>query len=367
MPKIRVLHISLTRDLGGIAAYQKNLLDNIDKHKYSLDYLSPHKDAMLIPYLEQMGCRVHIVPSEKKFIPYFLGLYKVMKNGHYDAVHIHKNSLVNSLPFFAAKLAGIKTIVAHSHNTLPSNGTALRFMHYFCRPIVRKMCTVRLACSVAASDWLFGKKYPAEVIKNSIDLARFSYNETVRKQVRDELGVGDELLIGHVGNYFHQKNHRFMVQIMAEMKKIDPKAKLVLVGKGELLEETQHYAKELKVDDRILFLGARSDADRLYQAMDVFLLPSFSEGFPFVGLEAQAAGLPFLMSDKVPDEIILTDECYSMSLSQSPCDWAKKICGIAKNSPRKDNYELLAKKGYDVKESAKSLEKYYAMASGERQ
>lgn len=358
--KIRILHISLTDTYGGIAAYQKSVLASVDTERYRLEFVSPYSNAVLIPFIEEKGSCVHIIPAEKTIFPYFWALYKVMKDGKFDAVHIHKNSLVNSLPFFAAKLAGVKTIIAHSHNTSPSTVKKLRFLHYLFRPLVRKISTVHLACSDAASDWLFGKNHPAEVMKNGIDLQKFAYDAAVRREVRAELGIENELLIGHVGNFFYQKNHRFMVEIMAAMKEICPEAKMLFAGEGSTFEETKRYACELGVEDSILFLGARKDAHRLYQAMDVFLLPSFSEGFPFVGLEAQAADLPFLMSDKVPAEIMLTEDCYVMSLTQSPSDWAEKLCKIAQGKQRKSSCEALARLGYDVKESAKLIEKHYA-------
>ena len=359
MSEIRVLHISLTKDIGGIAVYQKNLLANVDRNKYKFEYVTTYPNAMLIPYLEEMGCKVHYLPPKKKFFSLFIQLYKLMKNGNYNAVHIHKNSCAIPIAFFAAKLAGVGTIIAHAHSTSPTVGKSVVILHYLFRPFVRNISTVHLSCSQAASDWMFGKRCPAQIMNNGIDLKQFVFNETVRSEVRKELGISNELIIGHVGNFYYQKNHKFMVEIMSEVKKIYPKAKLLFVGCGDLMDEIRQYANKLGVSDSIIFLGSRSDVNRLYQAMDVFLMTSFSEGFCIAGLEAQAAGLPWLTSDVIPEEVILSDNVYTMPLNKSAHEWAEKLIEIAENSERKNNIQRISEAGYSSEDSAKKIEFIY--------
>lgn len=359
MSEIRVLHISLTRSLGGIAAYQKNLLANVDRNKYKFEYVTTYPKAMLIPYLEEMGCKVHYLPPKKKFILLFIQLYKLMKNGNYNAVHIHKNSCASPIAFFAAKLAGVKTIIAHAHSTSPTVGKSVVILHYIFRPFVRNISTVYLACSQAASDWMFGKKCHAQIVNNGIDIKKFAFSETIRNEVRKELGIEDELLFGHVGNFYYQKNHKFMVEIMAEVKRKHPRAKIMFIGRGNSMDEIRQYANKLGVSDNIIFLGSRSDVNRLYQAMDAFLMTSFSEGFCIAGLEAQAAGLPWLTSDVIPEEVILSDNVYTMSLNKSAHEWAEKLIEIAEKSERKNNTNKIREAGYSSEETAKIIELIY--------
>lgn len=359
MSEIRVLHISLTRSIGGIAAYQKNLLANVDRNKYKFEYVTTYPKAMLIPYLEEMGCKVHYLPPKSRIVSLFIQLYKLMKNGNFNAVHIHKNSCASPIAFFAAKLAGVGTIIAHAHSTSPTVGKSVVILHYLFRPFVRNISTIHLACSETASDWMFGKKHHAQIVNNGIDLKQFAFNESVRSEVRKELGIGDEPVFGHVGNFYYQKNHKFMVEIMAEVKKINPRAKLMFVGRGDSMDEIRKYADKLGVSDNIIFLGSRSDVNRLYQAMDTFLMTSFSEGFCIAGLEAQAAGLPWLTSDVIPAEVILSDVVYTMSLNKSAGEWAEKLIEIAENSERNNNTQRISEAGYSAEESAKKIELIY--------
>lgn len=362
MSEIRILHISLTKSLGGIAAYQKSLVSNIDSDVFKLSFVTPYPDAMLIPFLNENGIKVYTIPSEKRVFSYFRELCRIMKNGNFDAVHIHKNSAVNPLPFLAAKLSGIKTVIAHSHNTSATVGRAVGILHYVFRPIVRRISTVHLACSSVASDWMFGKNHPAKIVKNGIDVLKFSYDPDVRNAVRLELGIKDELLIGHVGNYIYQKNHKFMVEIMKKVIEIRPDAKLMFVGRGESLEEVKRYAEKIGVGENILFLGSRTDVNRLYQAMDVFLMPSFWEGLPIACVEAQAAGLPLLLSDVITDEIVLTDKVYMVPLKNDASDWAEKLLEISNDGSRNNNESLLKESGYDASKSVKAVEDIYMLS-----
>ena len=363
MKKMRILHFSLTATLGGIETFQRNLFSKINKDEFEFEFVTTYSDAAVIPSLEEMGGKIHYLPPQKTIIPYCIKLYKLMKNGNYDAVHIHKNSCANPMVFIMAKLAGIKKIIAHSHNTSSINGGIVNAPHYLFRPLVRKISHTKIACSPEAAQWLFGKKYVIDnavpFIKNGIDINKFSYNEETRKQMREELSFGEELIIGHIGNFIPQKNHYFMVDIMAEVIKILPDAKLLFIGRGEESKKVLQYAKEKGTLDNIIFMGSRSDVDKLYQAMDVFLFPSLHEGLPIAGVEAQTAGLLCYFSDAISKEIILTDNVIQLSLGMSGKEWAEIIASKSKTFKRQNTSKTIIDAGYSIDSTAIIMEEIY--------
>jgi len=231
--------------------------------------------------------------------------------------------------------------------------------HFLFRPLVRKISTVHLACSKPAAAWLYGEPNDAVIVQNGIDLAKFAFDEEKRRQMRAELGVGDSLLFGHVGNFIAPKNHRFMIEIMAQVVKTEPTAKLLFAGRGDLMDEMKHYAKQCGVENNILFLGSRPDVDKLYQAMDALLFPSLHEGLPIAGLEAQAAGLPCLFSDGVTDEILVTDDARIYPLRNTAAQWAEQLIQMAKDGKRPQTAEAIARAGFDARQSTQTVENIY--------
>ncbi len=355
----RILHLSMTGDIGGIASFQRNLFSHIDRAEYPFDFVTTYKNAALIPTVEALGGRVHHLPPQKTVIPYCIALYKLLKRENYHAVHIHKNSCANPMAIFVSWFAGIKNIIVHSHNTAAIGGRHLHIFHYLFRPLVRKIATVKLACSNEAGKWLFGKNCAFTEVKNGIDTEKFSFDQETRKTYRKELGVEEKFVIGHVGNYIPQKNHPFMIDIIAEILKKQPNSILMLVGGGDGMSAVQAYAKEKGVFDNVMFMGARMDAAQLYSAMDVFLFPSLHEGLPIAGVEAQCADLPCLISDAVSPEILLTDKALALPLDAGAACWADKILEC-QNDNRRDVTNCLRESGYDAGITAAFMEKVYS-------
>lgn len=354
----KILHLSLTKSIGGIASFQKNLFSHIDREKYVFEFVTTYKNALMIPFLDENGAKVHYLPSEKRLLKYCVKLYKIVKNGDFAAVHIHKNSCGNPLPFIICRIAGAKKIIAHSHSTTAIKGGIINCLHFIFRPFVRKVSDIKLACSPEAGKWLY-KTDNFELVKNGIDVTKYRYDEKRRDEVRKSLGLENSLVIGHVGHFIPPKNHKFMVDIMAEIKNIRSDAVMLFVGRGDLMEETKKYSKEKGVFDSIRFLGARDDVPDLYQAMDVFLFPSLHEGLPFAGVEAQCSGLPCFFSDAISATVILTDTVQSMSLDSSAKEWAENIIGIFENFERKDTSFIISDAGYDAKKMAERMEEIY--------
>ena len=195
-------------------------------------------------------------------------------------------------------------------------------------------------------------------MNNAIDAKKFIYNEEVRKQKRVELGVEDKFVIGHVGRFNLQKNHEFLVKRFADFAKTNEDAILVLIGNGELQEKIKEMAKEYGIETKVKFLGLREDIPQLLQAMDLFLFPSLFEGLPVTLVEAQAAGLPCVISDMITDEIMITDQISKVSLSGNTSLWNQEIAKY-RYSKRKNTIEDIIEHGFDIEKNARWLEEFY--------
>ena len=218
-------------------------------------------------------------------------------------------------------------------------------------------------CSSLAGEWTYGKKAVTErrciFLKNGIETQKYAYNRAIREGKRKELGITDNFVIGHIGRFMQQKNHAFLIDIFSAVKKMNPKAKLLLVSEGRLMDEIKQKVSSLGLQNDVLFLGFRNDINELMQAMDVFVLPSLWEGLPFTLVEAQAAGLPCVISDVISDESIVTDLIKKESLKQSAEIWAKKILNVYDETTRKDTAYLVKDAGFDIETSAQWLQEFY--------
>lgn len=204
---------------------------------------------------------------------------------------------------------------------------------------------------------------PYQIINNAIDVAAYSYDPEKRIEMRQKLGLENELIVGHVGRFNPQKNHPFLLDIFAALPKKEPDAVLLLAGGGEDMTKIQAKAQILGIAERVRFLGVRSDVADLMQAMDVFVFPSLYEGLPVTMVEAQAAGLPCLISDKIPPECILTNGLVDvLPLSAEPKTWAATILE-KKNFPRSDRRSEIAAHGFDITTEAVKLQKFYLEAA----
>jgi glycosyltransferase involved in cell wall biosynthesis len=214
-----------------------------------------------------------------------------------------------------------------------------------------------------AAEWFFGKK-ESVIIRNGIDVKRFSYDVDVRKQYRKALGLAsEETVIGHVGRFTSEKNHSFILEVFAQYRELNNQAKLMLIGKGPLMEAMKQKVEQMDLQENVLFMGERSDVAEQMQTMDVFLMPSLFEGLPFVLVEAQAAGLPCLIADTINKDIVITDAVHYMSLSDTTSAWAEKLDDIVNNSVRVKNDALLDSSGYSIDKTIDYIQKLYQSAA----
>lgn len=350
---------------GGVEAVVMNYYRYMDKDKIQFDFICD-SDSTDIPYEEinKLGGKVILIPPYQKVFKYHKELKNVLKEGKYKIAHSHINTL-SVFSLWAAKSAGVPVRIAHSHSTTNRKEKKKNLLKQVLRPFSKIFATDYMCCSELAGRWLFGNKEYGKgnvyLLNNAIDLEKFKYDENIRKQKRKELEiVEDTLVIGHIGRFVEQKNHRFLIDIFNELHKKQPNSILLLIGQGPLMQEMKEKVSRLNLEKAVKFLGQRNDTNQLYQAFDVLLLPSLYEGLPVVGVEAQAAGLLCILSNDMTKETKILDTTVFMSLEDSAEKWAECILEIVKNFNRINTKMEVSKNGFNIKIEAKKLSSIYS-------
>ena len=342
-----------------------NVFRKIDRTRVMFDFLCmlPDKGAYDDEIAEMGGrvlhaefdrCRSFLRPLDNARV-----LYRFLKQHkeEYRAFHIHTQHAMDAfLSSSAAKLAGIEKVIVHSHST---NTLYHVKAHKICRPLLKHLPIHRFACSGLAGEWLYGKA-EFRVIRNGIDVGRFSFNSAVREQIRMRQGWEDQTVIGHVGSFTYPKNHEFIIKVFQQLALRDQSLRLVLVGDGELREQVRRQVTECGLAERVEFLGLRSDVDRLYQGMDLLLFPSHYEGLPVTLVEAQASGLPCVISDSITAETDVTDHIWRYPLEDGAAAWADRVEAHLKTAgERVSSEQAVRENGYDIKDVARTLQEFY--------
>lgn len=353
---IRILHIVTYMGRGGLETMLMNYYRSIDRTRVQFDFLT-HRDfrADYDDEIEALGGKIYRLPNLNPFSRSYLGALDRFFGEHpeYRIVHSHLDCM-SAIPLKAAKNHCVPVRIAHAHSSRQDRDLKYPLKLFFKRLIPRQ-ATQLFACGDEAGKWMFGTD-DFRVLNNAIDAERYCFDPKVRQEVRRELGIpADTLVAGHVGRFMAPKNHGFLLRIFAQMPH---NAMLLLVGEGELQQENERLAEELGIRDRVIFAGLRSDVDRMLQAMDVFVFPSLYEGLPLSVIEAQAAGLPCLISDKVPIECKKTDLVTQIPLDASPDEWAKAVASAAE-TPRRDTLAQIREAGFDIRANAEWLQNYY--------
>lgn len=351
-------------DRAGLETMLMNYYRNIDRNQIQFDFLTHRPTAgEYDEEIRQLGG--HIYHAPRLYPQNYPAYFKWMRNffaehPEYKIVHSHIDAM-SYLPLLAAKKANIPVRIAHSHNTAIDKDFKYLLKQFF-RSRINAVTTHRLACGQRAGEFLFhGAEFA--VLPNAVDASNLYFNGDIRKKKRDELGIGDCFLVGHVGRFSQQKNHRFLIDIFKKILAQRESAVLLLIGSGENENEIRDYVSSLGLTEKVLFLGSRSDVAQLYQAMDVFILPSLFEGIPLVGIEAQFADLPCFFSDTVPKEVMFSDKVQFLSLSQSAQQWAENI--VAVDQTRNSYRDCISNSPYDIKKAYKKLMDLYFRLSDE--
>lgn len=349
---------------GGVESVVMNYYRNIDRNKIQFDFICDN-DSTNIPYaeIESLGGKVILISPYQKVIKYHKELKRVLKDGNYKIVHSHINTL-SVFSLFAAKCAGVPVRIAHSHSTTNKKEKSKNLMKQLLRQFSKVFATDYMCCSELAGRWLFGdKEYDkgnVYLLNNAIDLDKFKYDEVVRRKKRKELNIDDDtLVIGHVGRFVEQKNHRFLIDIFNEVHKQKENSILLLAGQGPLMGEMKEKVKISGIEDSVKFLGQRNDINELYQAFDVFCLPSLYEGLGMVAIEAQVSGLLCFVSTEIPEIAKVTERIVFINLENKIEIWTEIIFKYLKNVNRKNINFTDGIKKYDIIKEATKLEKKY--------
>lgn len=339
----------------GINSVMLSLLEAMDKTDLQIYIAATVKtEQAIVNKYKALGCEIAIFPDRKEnTFKYFCSLSSFIRKYHIEVIHANGNSATLAVEMTAAKLGGCKKRIAHSHNTRCDQVRADKLL----RPLFYSTYTDALACGQDAGKWLFKDKQ-FTVIQNGRDLSKFAFNPEKRKEMREKLGLENEIAIGHVGGFVPQKNHKFLIDIYRAISEKNSNTKFFCVGDGQEKQKIEEKAKGLD----ITFTGNIDYVPDFLQAMDVMVLPSLFEGLPLVAVEWQAAGLPFVMSNTISDETIFTDFVEKMSLEESAEEWANAILSlISSNRKQKSDVAVIKAKeaGYDIRTSADKIRGIY--------
>lgn len=359
---IRVLHVVTDMSRGGLETFLMNYYRSIDRNRIQFDFLTHrNKRGDYDDEIEDLGGIIYRLDRLNPFsISYRTQLNTFFKDhSEYRIVHVHQDCL-SSIILKAAMKQGVKIRIAHSH----SSNQTINWKYpikLFYRQFIPKYATHLAACSKAAGDWMFrGKEYI--LIYNAIDSNQYVYNPVIRSIVRRELGIkDDEVVIGHVGRFAEAKNHSFLISVFNEVQLVSS-AKLLLVGDGYLRKRIENQIHALGLENNVIMTGVQNNVSRFLQAMDVFVFPSIYEGLPVTLIEAQASGLPCIISDKVPIECKITDLISQLRLDSGTEKWARSVLELSKM----DRYNTaldVEKEGYDIRHNSIALMEFYESLS----
>lgn len=373
---VKVLLIMTTKiTVGGEEAYIANTLAQLDLKNISVDIFVPARIPPGNPFVSkwrETGCTIYEHPFEgsrlKRLLSISGRLYRFLKLHRYDIVHTHIDGIeLLAATVLCARICGAPGRIVHSHFSKPPVNVIQTFIRFICRKVIVGSATDLVACSDDAARYLFGEKASkrAEIAKNGIDVKKFRFRETARLRLRKQLGLENCFVIGHVGRFEEQKNHRFLLKIFRETVRRDATARLLLIGAGSLEEEIHCLAETYQVSEKIIFLGTTEAVEDYMCAMDVFALPSLFEGLGIVNIEAQASGLPCVVADVVPREAEVTDWIEFVPLAAGAEVWAGKLLRYRPDRyhrDREDSWRNVYDAGYDISETAKTIQRIYGKA-----
>lgn len=360
----RVLIVLGKLKRGGAETLVMNIYRTIDRSSIQFDFIVHTPDRYdYDDEIELLGGKIYRFP-QYNVLNHFE--YKRCWNNffaehpEYRIIHAHMTGSASVfLPI--AKKYGLVTI-AHSHIALSQKGIRQKVIDLYRLPL-KNQADYLFACSNDAGVWMFGEKATKGdnyyVIRNGVDTDKFAFSAEKRDKIRKELGLGGKFVVGNASRFHIQKNHSLLIDVFAEIKKVDDSAALLLVGDGGLRAEIEEKAKAFGLADSVIFTGVRTDIDCILSAMDVFLMTSFNEGLPVSLVEAQASGLHIVATDTISKEIKLTNLVEFCSLGDSPEKWAQTVLKYAEGYERRNTKPEIAAAGYDIVSTTQELERFY--------
>ncbi len=362
----KILVFGMTDNLGGVETVIMNYYRNIDKSKIQFDFLYNTEKIVYADEIKSLGGNTYkITPRAKGIIQYKADMKNFFKEHarEYSAIWVNLCILSNIDWLKYAKRYGIKCRIIHSHNSKNMTTKFKFLLHKINKKFLRLYATEYWACSEEAGKFFYGEhirkgnKY--KIINNAIDTKKYEFNQNEREIYRKKLNIENKLVIGHIGRFHFQKNHAFLIDIFTEINKQNKDTHLLLIGKGEDEQKIKEKVKERKLENNVSFLGSRNDIKQLFDAMDIFVLPSLFEGLGIVLIEAQSNGIDiYACKEGIPELVKLSNNFQFLSLKDTAQEWARVILK-KKHDKRIDNSESLKKAGYDIYEESRKLESFF--------
>lgn len=343
---------------GGLTTVMMNYYRAIDKTNLQIDFASTNVvEENLYKELLDNGSKYFCLGDRKKILKYQINLFKVLKAGNYEVVHINGNSATMVVELLPSKICRVKKRIVHNHTARCNHQRLHRILY----PIFKRLYTDAIACSKKAGEWIY-RDGNFIVFNNGIDTEKYRFCLKQRKKIRDQYGIEDGCtLIGHVGKIYEPKNHPFLINIFRKITQLDTSAKLILVGDGEMRKQIESQVKELNIADKVIFAGMQNNIPAYLSAIDIFMFPSIWEGMPLSVIEAQASGLPCLISESIDKDV-----CISNSILRLPIDssdvWVDAFIktNIAdRRFQSNENIQKIVEKNYDSRSVANKLKALY--------
>lgn len=364
---IRVLQVFNCMNCGGAENMIMNIYRSIDREKVQFDFLvQTDQKCFFDDEIIALGGRIFSVPrfNGMNYFKYKKALKIFFReHGNYDIVHGHVGSSA-CIYLNEAKKKGIFAI-AHSHSERSDNLSLQNVAFNILSRRTAHIADALFACSEKAGERRYGRPLKAriKVLNNAIDCDKYTFDPSVREAVRRELGVVDNFVVGHVGRLEYVKNHSYLLDVFSEVTKINDNAVLLLAGDGTLRGELEEKIAALKLQEKVIITGLRKDINRVLQAMDCFAFPSYYEGVPLTVIEAQAAGLPCLISENITDDVCVSELVRKLPIDIPPREWAEKIIVISAVRKRQNTTDEIRKAGYDIGTTAAWLTEFYTDAA----
>ncbi len=356
---MKILQVIGQLGLGGAETMIMTLFREVKKDGIIFDFfICTDEDNYYEKEALRLGAHVFkSVPKSVSMWKYCKDLYTVLKKEKYDIVHVHASDSYAAIPIFIAWLARVPVKIAHSHN---STGNMNPYVQKVLQKLLNICCDKKLACSYNAGNWMYGKGDHL-FFENPIDVRKFRFSMQDRIHLRQKYGLKKEKAYIHVGRFSRQKNHRFLIDIFHDLHKLQPDAKLFLIGCGEDEDMIKHKVKSLHLEEAIVFIGKTSNVHTYLSMADIFLFPSLYEGFPLTLIEAQSSGLPCYVSKAITTQVKITDLVSFISLDISSQDWAYEIVKDTCTYEKRELYNEKIYASYDIEKVANKLMSIYGI------
>lgn len=346
MNKIKVLILCASLKIGGAEKVAQSIALCAPEDQFEFHYLVFHETAgEYEAALLERGCFIHRLPEPSdNYIVFWRGLSRLIRQHRFQVIHAH--TMFNcGMVMLIARLCGVPVRISHAHSALKNGRSPVKILYEKLMQLLILTCSTNLvSCGVQAGNRLFGNaafQKRGQLILNGVDVPAFAYSEACRNHIREALHAKDRFILGHAGHLSEVKNQTFLIDLMPGILSARADALLLLLGDGEDRPMLEQKVADLGLKEHVILTGNVSNVADYLSAMDVFVFPSLFEGMPLSILEVQANGLPCVISDRVPEDVFLTDLIRPLSLDAPRKDWISAIISAARKDCGKYNQQLL--------------------------